>query len=163
MGGAVEARLGKILSELRRVKSYYVPGFEVGVRSVDVDFIARRLAMLPNWGWFRWFPLDGTYYTVSLEDFRRIISWDRVNWHRYTLDRFDCDKYALYFKSSVAYYFGLNAVAVVLDYSSAHAYNLIFPFDVGEPLILEPQTDEVFRVSERDVSLYALRDYYVLI
>jgi len=148
------------LGELLRL---YVPGFSVPIYAVDVDFVAKRLQRLPNWSWWRWLVLDGTYYTTNLRGFRDIISWDRTNRKPYVLDRFDCDKYAMHFKASAAWFFGINAVGIVLDYSSQHAYNVVLPIDVDEPLLYEPQTDEIFTVEQRDRRFYRLEQYLVLL
>ena len=163
MAGPAELirRARRILSELRRI---YVPDFAPEVVEVDVDWVARRLERLPNWEWWRWLPLDGRYYTTTLEWWRRIIEWDSTNRKRYVVDRFDCDKYAIHFKANVAWYFGINAVAVVLDYDAKHAYNLVLPAGAREPLILEPQTDELFPIGSRDTRFYRLgRNYLVVL
>ncbi len=156
-------KLEDVRSKLETLSGYYVPRISLRVKQVDIDFIAKRLQKLPNWSWHRWLPLDGNYYTVSLEEFKKIIEWDRTNRHQYYYDRFDCDKYAMYFKSHLAWYFGINAVGVILDYGSAHAYNLLLPHDRDEPLLFEPQTDKVFTIEERDRRFYGLKDYLVLL
>jgi len=155
--------LRRAKSKLDQLTRLYIPPFQPRVEKVDVDFIARRLEKLPNWQWWRWLPLDGAYYTTTLSEFKRIIEWDRTNRKPYTLDRFDCDKYATYFRASVAWFFGINAVGIVLDYSSQHAYNIIMPHDVDKPLLYEPQTDEIFTAEQRDRRFYRLEQYLVLL
>lgn len=155
-------KLKLIRNSLIKLRKYYIPELKPTVITVDVDFIAKRLEGLPNFEWWRWLPLDGSYYTTTLGWFRKIIEWDRTNRHKYFLDKFDCDKYAMYLKANIAWYFGINSVAVVLDYSSQHAYNIVLPSD-SEALILEPQTDELFKVSERNLTYYALKDYVIVL
>ncbi len=75
----------------------------------------------------------------------------------------NCEDFSFFFESHCAMRFGVNAVAVVLDYSSAHAYNLIFPYDLDRPLIYEPQTDRLYEVAQRDRTFYRLELYLVLI
>jgi len=161
--GDLKKVLLSIKSKVEYLKKQYIPGFNVPTYIIDVDFICKRLEKLPEWKWWRWFPLDGIYYTTTLEGFKKILEWDRTNKHKYYRDRFDCDKYAMYLKSNIAWFFGINAVGVVLDYSSEHAYNIIFTHDKNEPLILEPQTDEVFSIDDRDPRYYALRDYFIIL
>ena len=155
--------LANIKNKLDQLINIYIPPFKPKIYQVDVDFIAKRLEKLPNWEWWRWLPLDMLYYTTTLEDFKKIIEWDRTNRKLYMIDRFDCDKYAMYFKANVAWYFGINAVAVVLDYSSQHAYCLVFPYDVDRPLGYEPQTDEIFEIELRDCTYYRLSDYLIIL
>jgi hypothetical protein len=68
----------------------------------------------------------------------------------------------MYFKSRLALDFGVNAVAVILDYSSGHSYNVIFPVD-DTPKIFEPQTDEIVEIKNRDKRFYAMVNYVVLL
>jgi len=157
-------KLKRIQQLVLEVKSIYIPPFTVPVYVHDVDWLAKRLEKLPNWSWGKWLPLDGKYYTATLSDWRKIIDWDRTNLKPYVSDRYDCEKYAMYFKANVARVFGLNAVAVVLDYSAGHAYNLLFPEDLDRPLVYEPQTDEIMEVSDATkTEYYQLRDYYVAV
>ena len=161
---ALADKVKRIARLVRQLKAFYEPGFTPPVVEVDVDWVARRLERLPNWQWWRWLPLDARYYTTTLDWWRRIIEWDSTNRKRYVVDRFDCDKYAIHFKANVAWYFGLNAVAVVLDYDAMHAYNLVFPAGGEEPLILEPQADALFPISARDTRFYRLgRNYLVVL
>lgn len=147
-----------------KIYNALVPPFVPSTVQVTDDWIVNRLMLLPSYNPDRRVALDGTYYTVSLEDFKRIITWDRTNKHRYYEDRFDCDKYAMYFKANVAWYFGINAVAVVVDNSASHAYNLLFPADATEPYIYDPtNNDYLAPLSERDTSKYVLKDYVVIV
>jgi len=165
------ASLPDILSKIQAVevkianiKKNYVPPFKPKVVEVDTDWIAQRLQKLPNWQWWRWLPLDGKWYTAKLSDWGMMAHWDVTNYLPYVADRFDCDKYALLFKARMAQFFGVNAVAVVLDYDAGHAYNLIFPADTDEPLIYEPQNDKFIQIAKRDKHFYMLGNlYFVLI
>lgn len=159
----VVGKLNIALAKLEKIKSFYIPPFKPPVKQVDVDWIANRLVKLPNWDWKKWFPLDGKYYTTPLQWFAKIANWDITNYMPYVVDRFDCDKYALLFKARMAQFFGINAVAVVLDYDAGHGYNLVFPEDMDEPLIYEPQTDQFIQISKRNTMFYTLGNNYVVI
>lgn len=154
-------RLKRILIRLQT--PYQPPDVRVTIEEVDDNFIRARLAKLPNWREDRRLLLDNRYYTVSLEDFKRIIAWDKTNRHPYIVDRFDCDDYSLYFKANAAWYFGVNAVALVIDYSGGHAYNLLFPLDLDNPIIYEPENDNLIEIEKRDTRFYRLNNYYVLL
>jgi hypothetical protein len=135
----------------------------IDVFTLDEAHVYEMLSLLPNFDVKRWFRLDATYYTTTLEGFKKIIEWDRTNMKEYILDMYDCEDYSFHFKSNVAWFFNVNAVAIVLDYSAQHAYNLILTADVDEPLIYEPQLDVIMSISERDTQFYKLEEYYILL
>jgi hypothetical protein len=150
-----------------RLYSWYIPPFTINpvslseneLKAVINDIYSRTRPA----GWLR---LDGVYYTVDLETFRKIIDWDWTDTRRYVLDKFDCDKFAIYFKSRMAIDFGVNAVGVVLDYSAGHAYNLvILRNEKVDWFLYEPQTDALFRFEERDTRLYSMNpgSWYLLL
>ena len=51
-------------------------------------------------------PLDGKYYLANQRDFLNIVAWDWTDAYQYVRDRWDCDKFALRFKSQVDRHFG---------------------------------------------------------
>ena len=69
----------------------------------------------------------------------------------------------LYFKANIAWNFGINAVGGILDYSGQHAYAIIFPYDLDYGLLLETETDELFKAEDRNIIYYPLKDYLVLL
>jgi len=145
----------ELKSQLEKLYRLYVPPFRVNRVKINPN-----IYFLP--GKPTWLRLDGEYFSCSLSDFRRIVDWDWTDTKRYVRDTFDCDKFSMYFKSRLALDFGVNAVAVVLDYSSGHSYNVIFPVD-DTPKIFEPQTDEVIEIKDRDRRLYSMANYTVLL
>ena len=152
-----------IFDRLVKIKQKYIPYFLVAVTQVDIDWLVQRLNKLPNFKPSKWMPLDGKYYAVPLNDWKEMAEWDITNYLPYVIDRFDCDKYALLFKARMAQFFGVNTVAVVLDYDAGHAYNIVFPID-SDPLIYEPQTDSFIEIGNRDTRFYKLgENYYIVI
>jgi hypothetical protein len=147
--------------------NYYIPPFKINpvklteseLSSVVSD-IQRKTKTSNNW-----FRLDGNYYTVDSNTFKRIIEWDWTDTRKYLVDLFDCDKFAMYFKSRIAIEFKINAIAVILDYSSAHAYNLVILKDGNQVkyYLYEPQTDQLFTFEQRDTRFYAMQDFYILL
>jgi len=107
-------------------------------------------------------PLDATYYMANQSDFLNIVAWDWVDTIEYRNDRWDCENFALLFKSHVDLYFGLNQVGVVVDYTSRHSYNLVVYPD-GRVQILEPQSDAVYIWTQRPQAFYSLKGAIVLI
>ena len=86
-------------------------------------------------------PLDNKYWTCSEADFNKIVAHDPTDDKGYAADRFDCDNFSFTFKARVGRQYGINAIGVVIDYSSAHAYNVVVFLD-GTAKIFEPQSDE---------------------
>ena len=108
------------------------------------------------------YPLDGKYVTANKDVWRLLVAWDWVNTRKYLEDFWDCEDYAILFKGRSVYYFGLNSCAVVIDYSSGHAYNLIVYPD-GEAEIFEPQDDLFIPVIGRNIKLYGLQEGAILL
>ena len=158
------SRAKQYVSELY---SYYVPPFKVNTVTLTesellsvINDIYRKTFVNA-----RWFRLDKNYYTVGYETFKKIIEWDWTDTRKYLVDVFDCDDFAVYFKARMAIEFNINAIAVVLDYSSAHAYNIVILKDCSGVrwYIYEPQTDQLFKFEERDTKYYAMRDYVIIL
>jgi hypothetical protein len=107
-------------------------------------------------------PLDGQYRLTDQNNFLNIVSWDWIDSRPYIKDVFDCENYAIAFKSRIDELFSLNQVGVVIDYKSMHGYNLVV-FPDGNVMLLEPQTDNLFIWTNRSIILYALTGAFVLI
>lgn len=86
-----------------------------------------------------WWPLDSRYWLPTKEDFELLLEWNWTDHWNYLLDRFDCEDFSLEVKT-VFGQIGLNCVGLVIDWSSAHAYNLVI-FEDGSFRWLEPQND----------------------
>jgi len=150
----------KMLEKLKTLYQWYVPPFRPAVEEMTFGEVYKRVDQLP--GVKKWLRLDGKYYTTDRKTLERLIKWDWTDTKKYELDRFDCDKFAFYFKARMALDFGINAIGVVLDYSAAHAYNLLLPNDVDQPLIFEPQNDKIYPVTTRP-SAYKMKEYVLLL
>jgi len=156
----------RVKESVSRLYNWYVPPFKVELYELEEGELFNLVTELYKLGGLkRWLRLDHYYYATDPESFRRIVEWDWTDTRRYTTDRFDCDKFALYFKARLALDFGVNAVGVVLDYSSAHAYNLVILKSNGRTqwMLFEPQNDRMFSYEERDRKLYAMRNYYLIL
>ena len=133
---------------------------EVSVCEVDRDTV---------YSWVRGLPgdkdvkmVDNKYRLTSLDDYRRIIQWDRTNLRPYIYEFWDCDDYSMRFKSNVAAVFLVNGVGWVIDWWSAHAYNLLITCG-GGVYIYEPQNDRIYTVEERDRDLYGMERYTLVV
>ena len=124
----------------------------------DAAWIHARLLPLE----VTWMQLDARYYLTNQTNFLNIVAWDWTDSHDYVRERFDCDKFAIMFKSRVNERFLLNQVGVVLDYTSGHAYNLIVYPD-GNIMLLEPQSDSLFCWTKRIEMFYALKGAFVIL
>ena len=103
--------------------------------------------------------VDGKYWTVSREEFEYLLRWDWTNQASYLVDRNDCDNYADVVRANFGFRLGINSVGLVLDVSSAHAYNLVV-FSNGDFGWLEPQTDQWVQLGS---GLYTLSSGLVLL
>jgi len=137
---------------------------DVSVFERDRDWLLQQINKLPRplTVWI----LDNRYRTTTVEGFRVIAKWDKMNLRQYIVDFWDCDDYALRFKSNVSAVFLINAVGFVVDWSDercAHSYNILFPED-GDPVVYEPQTDGIMSISEaRKYCQYKMTDYVLVV
>ena len=107
-------------------------------------------------------PLDGRYRLTDQNNFLNIVSWDWLDSRQYVKDVFDCENYAIAFKSRIDELFSLNQVGIVIDYKSMHSYNLVV-FPDSNVMLLEPQNDNLFIWTSRTLVFYSLTGAFVLI
>ena len=147
--------------KLAKLRNHYCPPFDlqdplITVTSLEInDMLYAQLpsyrgfgGTLDNKGVFR-LPLDGVYWLPSLDDMGRIIAWDWVDKKEYRVEMFDCENFAFWFKARVDGVFKLNNVAMVIDYSGGHGYNLFLTSD-AKILLFEPQTDFYWFLGDHD-------------
>jgi hypothetical protein len=161
----LKQKITEILDLCDFLYNEYVPPFTISKKMLseaELRAIINELKFLG--GFLGWLRLDGTYYTVDFDTFKKIVEWDFTDTRKYLTDTFDCDKFAMYFKSRLAIDYGINAIGVVLDYSSSHAYNLVILKDSQTKWYLyEPQNDSIFTYNTRDVNMYAMKSYVLLL
>jgi hypothetical protein len=107
-------------------------------------------------------PLDVTYYLTNQRGFLNVVAWDWTDTLPYIRERFDCENFALLFKAHVDLHFHINQVAVIIDYQSGHAYNLVVYPD-GNKQVLEPQSDALYVWTQRIEKFYSLKGAIALI
>jgi hypothetical protein len=164
--GDIKPAIMDIVDAGSRLYEWYVPPFAINTATLSEQELQNVINDLRSKGGMQgWLRLDGNYYTVDMETFKKIVEWDWTDTRKYVLDRFDCDKFAIYFKARMAIDFGVNAVGVVLDYSAGHAYNLVILRDAQgvKWLLYEPQNDSIFTYEQRDKNLYAMQYYYLVL
>ena len=110
----------------------------------------------------RWLPMDGTYYLTDQANFMQILEWDTTNLKKYIRDKYDCENYGFSLKANVDRYFHLNQVGFVLDYSGEHGYNCII-FPNGQLWLIEPQSDSLFFLTNRNKDVYPMNEGYILL
>ena len=116
-----------------------------------VDFNLVRTAarnMMPDLELHR---LDKQVVCVPRATFQRAAEFDRTDASLYKAEVNDCDDFAFAFRTAMSR-LGVTSVAVVIDYSSSHAYNAVALLpDNGKPLtednlpsiiLFEPQSDK---------------------
>jgi hypothetical protein len=166
MSETLKRKISQIADLVNRLYEYYVPPFTINAVQLTEDEVQNVINDLRSkTGLQGWLRLDGIYYTTDLDTFKKIIEWDWTDTRKYILDVFDCDRFAMYFKSRMAIDFHINAIGVVLDYSSEHAYNLVILKDAQgvKWLLYEPQNDNLFTYDQRDVRFYKMAYYYLLL
>ena len=108
--------------------------------------------------------LDTKYWACSKQEFEDWIEWDWTNGKKYIAEQYDCDNFAFSFKARCDRKIGINTVALVIDYSGGHAYNLVCFTDAPAELY-EPQSDRW--VSKGDGKskneMYKFTDGYIII
>jgi hypothetical protein len=166
VGEGLKNAIMEIADLSNKLYEWYVPPFKVNRVALTYQELNAVINDLKSkGGMIAWLPLDGTYYATDLETLKKIIDWDWTDTRKYLVDTFDCDKFAMYFKARVSIDFGINAIGVILDYSSAHAYNLVIvKYSQGVRYYLfEPQNDSIFTYEQRDQSFYAMKQYIMLL
>ena len=152
-------------TDLRDSLSKYEPCFDLEpLTQADGAWMTKVLSTIPGYGTkVKRIALDNKYRLCNQDDMIKIIEWDFIDQKGYIAEFWDCDKFALAFKSRCAMVFGVNQVALVVDWSSAHAYNLIVLPDEGI-LLYEPQTDLYWNINDHDYQgMYALQNAVILI
>ena len=89
----------------------------------------------------------------TTDDFRKFVQKHWVEYKEqyflnYKKDVSDCDNAAFLFQQFCSEKFGINGVAVYIDYEGAHAYNLIVT-ETGLVLVFEPQNGLI--IKEKDL------------
>jgi len=152
--------------ELEKLKETYIqPPFELKEPVIkDYNWVESMLHKIPNYGsGVRRLGLDMKFYLADEDDMMKIIQWDWINKKPYYRETFDCENFAMAFMSHIAFYFKRNQVALVIDYSGEHGYNLILLPD-GRIWIYEPQTDKYWDLAEHNYAApYVLQQAYILI
>ena len=139
------------------------PSFEVSPVKRSTPWMEVQMASIPNYQrGMTWLRLDSTFYLCEYEDMNRIWGWDWVNTRQYLAEKFDCDDFAFLFKANCTLNFGINSVALVIDYSAAHAYNLIF-FPDQSAIVFEPQSDFSWDIDKRPKETYKMERGVILI
>jgi len=165
MSETLKTKISQIADLINKLYEYYVPPFTINTVELTENEVQNIIKDLKAKGGLRgWLRLDGIYYTTDLETFKRIIEWDWTDTRKYLDDVFDCDKFAMYFKSRMAIDFHINAIGIVLDNSSEHAYNLVILKDAQgvKYYLYEPQKDSIFTYENRDIRFYRMAYYYLL-
>ena len=91
---------------------------------------------------------DNRYWYVSLEDWGKVFADVLLNMPSYTVDKFDCEDFALLTTAKVSERYHLNTCGIAIGDSPMgyHGFN-IFVTEVGL-YYLEPQTGMMYPVTE---------------
>ena len=134
--------MGKLTEALERFgRDYVYPPMMTTLEKHDTGWIYKQLssAGFLTSGMKR-LHLDSKYWACSKKEFQDWITWDWTNKKKYISEQYDCDNFAFSFKARVDKWFHLNCVGLVIDWSGAHAYNIVV-FKDGTWSLFEPQSD----------------------
>ena len=108
--------------------------------------------------------LDSKRWVCSQQDFVKWIIWDWTNCKRYIAEEYDCDNFAFSFKARCDRKIGVNTVALVIDYSGGHAYNLVIFTDAPAELY-EPQGDRFVPMGDgiSKTEIYKMKEGYIIL
>ena len=84
---------------------------------------------VPNFNQVRRPPFDAAYWAPSRVEFDEIVRADLTNRQLYQTQRYDCEDFAGSFMFDVRRDYGISTVGVVVDWSAAHAYNIVIFHD----------------------------------
>ncbi len=111
---------------------------------------------------------DKKYYTVDWQTWLAIIKWDWVNEKKWLSDKWDCDNFANYFSSRVAYLFHLNSCGSVSgnikdantdEMIGPHRFNMIVTND-WELYLYEPMIDFYCKIKKGEKGVCGIWRYY---
>lgn len=161
-GSLAECQSSLVLAERRIGELEALLGMqpvpEIVLEECDPLWIREKVQLLN----VQWLQMDGRYFCTSEEDFLNVVAWDWTDSYTYKRDTWDCDKFAVRFKSQCDLHFGLNSVGIVIDYKSGHAYNLVV-LDEGNIMLVEPQSDQIFCWTLRPKQFYSLEGAFVVL
>ena len=160
----IKEKVDEIKDKVTVLYNWYVPPFVPDRYTITDEQLLQVISKLKNFNRNNWLQLDGIYYITSMDTFKKIIQWDWTDTRKYISETFDCDKFAMYFKSRMAIDFGINGVGVVLDYSSGHAYNVVIVKEGNDINIYkyEPQNDNIMPYTYNE-NPYKMDMYYLLL
>ena len=154
--------MGTLLTVLNRFKVDYIDSPLMTTREEkDGSWISSQLMRADLVGGeVHRLHLDSKYWVCSKQEFEDWIEWDWTNKKRYIAEEYDCDNFAFSFKARCDRKIGINSVALVIDYSGGHAYNLVV-FSDAAPELFEPQNDSWRKKGES--KLYTLTSGYIIL
>lgn len=107
--------------------------------------------------------LDDTFKITNRKNWvNTVVPYDLTDELPYIKSIFDCEDSAFLFKVKTHLDFGINQMAVILDYKSGHAYGLVL-FDGSEHMIQEIQSDGLYLWTKRLTDFYSLEGAIALI
>lgn len=107
-------------------------------------------------------PLDMIYRLTNHSNMLNIVAYSLVDKLNYIREKWDCENFTILFKIETDLLYGLNQVAIILDYITKHSYNLIF-YPNEKHQVAEPQSDGLYLWTERLEKFYSMKGSVCLI
>lgn len=115
---------------------------------------------------------DGVYKFTDFETMMKVIKYDMVKWHKYRLEEYDCDNFAMTFAGLVPFMYGINNVGIavgrIVDGSGEvgyHAWNVFIVMKSnGEPelYMYEPQSGKFTSYKSGRIGSWRYEPEYVI-
>jgi len=123
------------IEHIAAVKEYQLSGDDIQLRLAPLSL---QLALL-------W---DAQYHCVSLEDWGKIMTDVIKSMPKYTVDKFDCENFAMLTSARVSERYQLNTCGVAIGLSpwGEHGYNLLVAND--GLIYFDPQTGDYIPIED---------------
>ena len=117
------------------LKEYTLPGSD----------LARKLASLNLEKAYLW---DSSYWHISLEDWGKVLKDVLFGMPKYTVDKFDCENFAMLVSARVSERYQLNTCGIAIGQSpwGEHGYNILVHED--GLMYFEPQTGDFIPIKD---------------
>ncbi len=123
------------------------PPVKVWRPTAEYQFTSNQIAALVSFAKDHTYMWDSTYWTVSLEDWQKIIADVSKTLPVYLAEKLDCEDFAFLTMTNIAMKYQLNTCGVAVGNSPQgyHGFNVFAAWELDHLVlhILEPQTGQI--------------------
>ena len=121
----------------------------------DSEWVYKQLVNIPLCGLQINPPVDPFYTITDEANFQKMVDYLDIDLRKYVVTFFDCDEYYEVGPGLINWFFQKNNLAMVIDYSSSHAYCIASLID--GPKIVEFQLGKLYDVKNRNMTHYGMQ------